>query len=102
MRDHGATVVAQPDPDLAKLQEALGVPAEAATCHTALIGGYVIDGHVPMEAIERLLADQPDAVGLAMPGMPADSPGMGGDPSTWAALDVVLIGNDGELTPFQY
>jgi hypothetical protein len=57
---------------------------------------------VPVGAIKRLLADRPDAVGLALPGMPADSPGMGGDPTTWESQPVVLITNDGDLVPFTY
>jgi hypothetical protein len=62
----------------------------------------VLEGHVPAEAIVRLLAERPDAVGLALPGMPADSPGMGGTPETWAAQPVVLIGHDGSVTAFEY
>jgi hypothetical protein len=102
MTDHGATVVAISDPNLTETKTVLGVPIEATSCHSALIDGYVIEGHVPVEAIDRLLTDQPDAVGIAVPSMPSDSPGMGGDPETWADLDVLLIGNDGSLTPFEY
>ena len=64
--------------------------------------GYVIEGHVPAGAILRLLDDRPDAVGLALPGMPADSPGMGGDLETRESQPVMLIGNDGELVAFDY
>ena len=64
--------------------------------------GYVIEGHVPAGAILRLLDDRPNAVGLALPGMPADSPGMGGDLETWESQPVMLIGNDGELVVFDY
>lgn len=78
-------------------------PVEVASCHTAEVDGYLIEGHVPAEAIERLRAERPDAaVGLALPGMPADSPGMGGDEICWAAQPVVLIGTDGSLTPWAY
>jgi hypothetical protein len=62
----------------------------------------VIEGHVPAGAIVKLLADRPDAVGLALPGMPSDSPGMGGDPTTWEAQPVALITTDGELVPFDF
>lgn len=79
-----------------------GVPAEAGSCHTALIDGYVIEGHVPAGAIVRLLDDRPDAIGLALPGMPADSPGMGGNPETWESQPVVMIQNDGQLVPFDF
>lgn len=53
-----------------------GVPATLAACHTARIGGYVVEGHVPAADIERLLAEKPDAVGIFVPGMPMGSPGM--------------------------
>jgi hypothetical protein len=63
------------------------------SCHTALIDGYVIEGHVPVEDIRRLLAERPNARGLAAPGMPMGSPGMEvGAPERY---DVVLIGRDG-------
>ncbi len=53
-----------------------GVPEALASCHTALIGGYVLEGHVPAEDVRRLLAERPKAVGLAVPAMPLGSPGM--------------------------
>jgi len=90
------------DPQLAELKQAHGVPAGAESCHTALVDGYVIEGHVPAGAILRLLADRPDAIGLALPGMPADSPGMGGDRETWESQAVVLIEKNGDLVPFGY
>jgi len=62
----------------------------------------VIEGHVPAGAILQLLDERPDAVGLALPGMPADSPGMGGDPETWESQPVVLIQNNGELVSFDF
>lgn len=102
MSDHGATVVATAESDLDSLRASLGVPVEAAACHSALVDGFVVQGHVPVEAIARLLADRPDAVGIAVPGMPADSPGMGGAPETWTDQDVFLIGHDGSLTPFDF
>ncbi len=67
-----------------------GVPADLATCHTAQVGGYVIEGHVPAAAIKRLLSEKQTATGLAVAGMPAGSPGMeGGQPERY---DVVLFG----------
>ena len=64
------------DPDLAARRGTLGVPEQLAGCHLAQIGRYVIDGHVPVEDILRLLNEQPSAMGLAVPGMPLGSPGM--------------------------
>ena len=62
--------------DVAPLKTKLGVPDAVASCHTAQVGGYVVEGHVPAEAIKRLLAERPKAIGLAVAGMPVGSPGM--------------------------
>lgn len=56
----------------------LGLPQELGSCHTALVGGYVVEGHVPAEDVKRLLAQKPTALGLTVPGMPVGSPGMDG------------------------
>lgn len=69
------------------------VPEDAWSCHTAVADGYVFEGHVPLEAIKRVLTEKPDIVGVAVPGMPAGSLGMGGEPA--ASYDVVAIGKDG-------
>ena len=90
------------DPDRDAFRAARGIPDAVASCHTAEVDGYLIEGHVPVQAIQRLLAERPDAVGLALPGMPADSPGMGGDESTWAEQPVLLIGADGTTTAWEY
>lgn len=90
------------DPQRDAFRAARGIPDAVASCHTAEVEGYLIEGHVPAQAIQRLLADRPDAVGLALPGMPADSPGMGGDEATWAAQPVLLIGADGTTTAWEY
>lgn len=78
------------------------MPEIARSCHTALVAGYVVEGHVPAGAIARLLVERPDAVGVTVPGMPEDAPGMGGEPGAWATLDVFLIEPDGRLTPFEF
>ncbi len=76
-----------------------GVPQRMVSCHTGLVEGYVIEGHVPADDIRRLLSERPDAVGLAVPGMPLGSPGM--DQSRWReAFDVFLINNDGSTEVF--
>lgn len=62
--------------DVVSLKQRLGVPADLASCHTAEVDGYVIEGHVPAAAVKRLLAERPLGVGLAVPAMPAGSPGM--------------------------
>ena len=62
--------------DLRPIKTKYGVPADLEACHTALVGGYVVEGHVPADVIVRLLRERPPVVGLAVPGMPAGSPGM--------------------------
>ncbi len=62
--------------DPGAVRRARGVPESLASCHTALIGGYVLEGHVPAGDVRRLLAERPDALGLAVPAMPLGSPGM--------------------------
>jgi hypothetical protein len=74
----------------------LGVPPELASCHTAEIGRYVIEGHVPASAIVRLLREQPEAKGLAVPGMPLGSPGMEVEGSPPDTYDVILFGAFGQ------
>lgn len=64
--------------DLAAIKQQLGVPAKLGACHTTVIGDYVVEGHVPAESVNRLLEEQPKIKGIAVPGMPAGSPGMGG------------------------
>ena len=78
-----------------------GIPAEMASCHTAQLDGYLIEGHVPPADIRRLIEQRPDAIGLAVPGMPYGSPGMG--PQTERdAYDVFLISRDGRTTVFNH
>lgn len=102
LQGHSAEVEATDDPNRAAFRADVGVPDAAASCHTAIVEGYALEGHIPVGAIVKLLHDRPDAAGLALPGMPADSPGMGGDVTTWESQLVMLIGNDGSLQPFDY
>ena len=102
LRSLGAAVEQADDPERAAFRAKVGIPDRAASCHTAMVDGYAVEGHVPAEAIRRLLSERPDGVGLALPGMPADSPGMGGDAATWAVQPVVLVLLDGSLAPFTY
>jgi hypothetical protein len=84
-------------------RDQLGMLAKFGSCHTARVGGYVVEGHVPAAEIQRLLRDRPAALGLAVPAMPVGSPGMDGpeyggrrDP-----YDVLLVQQDGRSTVFQ-
>ena len=83
-------------------RQRLGIPAKLGSCHTALVAGYAIEGHVPPREIRRLLSEKPAAVGLTVPGMPIGSPGMDGpeyngrrDP-----YDVLLVLRDGSSRVF--
>ena len=76
-----------------------GIPEKLAGCHTAVVGGYAIEGHVPAREIKRLLAEKPAAKGLAVPGMPAGSPGMPSDKPQ--PFDVLLVKADGSTFVYQ-
>src|SRR5687767_110596 len=65
--------------ELNRVKSRLGVPSDLAACHTAEADGFVLEGHVPAAAVQRFLGERPQAKGLAVPGMPSGSPGMGGD-----------------------
>lgn len=71
-----------------------GVPDRLASCHTSVVGGYVVEGHVPLDLVERLLDEQPSVAGLAVPGMPAGSPGMEG--AGKELYDVLTFTSNGE------
>lgn len=74
----GFTVDARNVTDLMSVKLDAGVPANLSSCHTALVDGYVVEGHVPADVIRKMLAERPEAVGIAVPGMPTGSPGMEG------------------------
>lgn len=76
-----------------------GIPRALGACHTAVIEGYAIEGHVPAREIKRLLAERPKARGLAVPGMPAGSPGMEGGGRV--PYDVLLVGSDGKTAVYR-
>ena len=87
LNSNGFKVEAHDVADLDSIKRRLGVRPELASCHTASVGGYTIEGHVPASDIKRLLAERPKAKGLAVPGMPVGSPGMEtGPPQPYATL----------------
>ncbi len=101
LRDSGFSVTVTEGP-VNPVKARLGVPRDLASCHTALVDGYVVEGHVPAGAIKRLLAEKPKGTGLAVPGMPVGSPGMevgGMEPDTY---EVVLFGPDIRTTFASY
>jgi hypothetical protein len=76
LRQNGFEVTANDVDDLAAIKSKLGVPAALGSCHTAVVGRYVVEGHVPAADIRKLLEEKPQVVGIGVPGMPIGSPGM--------------------------
>ena len=99
MQAAGFAITMEDDESLATRKSKLGVPEDLTGCHTALIGDYVIEGHVPPDDIMAFLIEKPQALGLAVPGMPMGSPGMemGGMKD---AFEVVQFGKDGTRKVF--
>ena len=76
MREAGFTVNTKDVQDVVPIKKKLGLPAGMGSCHTAVVDGYVVEGHVPAEEVKRMLEEKPDITGIAVPGMPIGSPGM--------------------------
>jgi hypothetical protein len=89
-----------PVPVLMQVKRDNGITRELASCHTAIVDGYVVEGHVPREDVERLLSERPDAIGLAVPGMPTGSPGMEIPGRAPDSYDVLLVNKDGSTSVF--
>ena len=90
LRQNGVQVSSVIEEDVAGLKESLGIPADMRSCHTSLVEGYFVEGHVPLEAIRQLLDTRPGIDGIALPGMPPGAPGMegsGSGPLTIYAID---------------
>ncbi len=100
VRRAGFSVVEENIEDMAPAKAAAGVPAAMGSCHTARVGGYFIEGHVPVEDVLRLLRERPDARGLAVPGMPLGSPGMEHPDGVVQPYTVHLVLADGSTREF--
>jgi hypothetical protein len=96
LRASGFTAEVIETAEINRVKSKLGVPQSLASCHTAEIEQYVIEGHVPAPAIKRLLSERPRAKGLAVPGMPVGSPGMEIEGSAPETYEVVLFGEFGQ------
>ena len=94
LQKNGFEVVSKDVPDTAPIRQRLGLPTKFGSCHTAQMGAYVLEGHVPAQEVRHLLREQPKAVGLAVPGMPVGSPGMEVG-NRQDAYDVLLVLADG-------
>ena len=93
LRQNGFEVEVKPSNDLAEISSKAGVPADLEGCHTTFIEGYVVDGHVPVDVIQKLLKEKPAIAGITLPGMPMGAPGMGGPKS--APLTIYAVTKDG-------
>jgi hypothetical protein len=99
LEENGFAVKAHDVPNPGGYREKFGIPQELGSCHSARVGGYALEGHVPAAEIKRLLASKPKATGLAVPAMPLGSPGMEGPRSD--PYDVLLVKKDGKTTVFK-
>ena len=103
MRASGRFIVTtEDDPDLAAFKNARGVPADLASCHTAVVGDYVVEGHVPLADVLRLIDERPTIAGIAVGGMPMGSPGMEQPGGGNEAYDVVAFTSGGERSVFSH
>jgi len=90
---NGFKVDVRPTNNLAEISRKAGIPEELEGCHTSFIGNYVVDGHVPVNTIRKLLDEKPAIIGITLPGMPSGSPGMYGEKT--GPLTVYAISRDG-------
>lgn len=88
--------------DMGPIKQQLGVPYGKGSCHTAQVGGYLVEGHVPVDDIRRLLRERPQARGLVLPGMPAGSPGMEMPDGRRDAFTVELVAADGSSSAWSH
>lgn len=98
MRKAGFDVTTQNVTDVPAARKATGMPEKFGSCHTAKVGGYAIEGHVPAADVQRLLKEKPKAIGLAVPGMPQGSPGM--ETNHPQPYDTILVMPDGSYKVF--
>ncbi len=98
LRSAGFDVRVEDRDDLYPVKAELGVPGDLSSCHTAVVDGYVVEGHVPASDVRRLLEERPDVAGVAVPGMPVGSPGMEGPREE--RYSVVAFDGEGGRTVF--
>jgi hypothetical protein len=100
LREEGFEVTAKDVDDLAAIKTKLGVPASLTSCHTAIVGQYVVEGHVPAGDIRKLLAEKPRVAGIGVPGMPVGSPGMEVADMPADKYNVMAFAKDGKQKVF--
>jgi hypothetical protein len=102
LREHGFTVEAIDTNEMMSIKAALGIEPAMGSCHTAEIGDFVVEGHVPAEAIADFMAEAPEGViGITVPGMPVGSPGMEVEGRAADPYDVLQIADDGSTTVYR-
>lgn len=97
MEQNGFRVEVEDVNNLVPVKQQYKVPAQLQSCHTAIVDGYVIEGHVPVAEVNRLLEERPDIIGLAVPGMPIGSPGMEAPGQRDQPYDVLAFNGSGEV-----
>jgi hypothetical protein len=100
LRAGGFAPTVHDEEDMDAIKDSMGVPGAVRSCHTAVLGRYVIEGHVPVDDIRRLLADRPAVLGLAAPGMPKSAPGMAVAGEAPEPYEVVSFTKDGKSAVF--
>ncbi len=100
LRANGFAPAVHDEADMDAVKDEMGVPKAVRSCHTALLGRYLIEGHVPAPDLRRLLAERPAIAGLAVPGMPSSTPGMAQPGAVREAYAVVAFARDGQTTVF--
>ena len=95
MQDNGYSFEVENVNNLSAVKVKYNIPMQLQSCHTAIVGGYIIEGHVPVEELERLLAERPDIAGLAVAGMPVGSPGMEVPGAGVQPFDVIAFDAEG-------
>jgi hypothetical protein len=101
MRTNGFEVKSTDMPEVTSVKNSYGVPVDAQSCHTALVDGYVVEGHVPASAVKKLLKERPKVTGIAVPGMPVGSPGMEIPSGEVEAYNVISFDKSGKTTVFE-
>lgn len=98
LRDNGFEVIARDVQNVNQVKSLVGVPPKLASCHTAIVDGYLVEGHVPAAEVKRMLKEKPKIKGLTVPGMPMGSPGMEGHRKD--RYDVLSIDHDGKTSTY--
>lgn len=100
VKDAGFALEVHDEESMDPLKDELGIPPQVRSCHTALVGGYLIEGHVPASDIRRLLAGRPKVAGLAVPGMPGGTPGMAEPGAKIGDFEVIAFQSSGSTEVF--